>query len=69
LLNGTAANPAEKNSIPNISLRGFSVIDRIKAKLEAACPGIVSCADILAIVARDVVALVNAYKFICTQTN
>ncbi|XP_078175822.1 peroxidase 56-like [Carex rostrata] len=59
LLNGTAANPAEKNSIPNLSLRGFSAIDKVKAKLEAACPGIVSCADTVALVARDVVVLTN----------
>ncbi|KAJ3693631.1 hypothetical protein LUZ60_009111 [Juncus effusus] len=59
LLNGTTANPAEKDSIPNLSLRGFGSIDRVKTKLEAACPGIVSCADILAVVARDVVVLSN----------
>ncbi|KAF3325650.1 peroxidase 1-like protein [Carex littledalei] len=28
LLNGTAANPAEKDSIPNLSLRGYSAIDK-----------------------------------------
>ncbi|XP_038972459.1 peroxidase 27-like [Phoenix dactylifera] len=58
LLNGTDQNnPAEKDGRPNLSLRGYGVIDRIKAKLEKACPGIVSCADILALVARDGVLL------------
>ncbi|KAL5573278.1 hypothetical protein UlMin_022875 [Ulmus minor] len=59
LLNSTINNQAEKSSIPNLSLRGFDVIDAAKAAVENICPGVVSCADILTLVARDAVSMIN----------
>ncbi|XP_066314392.1 peroxidase 72-like [Miscanthus floridulus] len=54
LLDSSGSIVSEKRSNPNKdSARGFEVIDEIKAALEAACPGTVSCADILALAARD----------------
>ncbi|KAE8009625.1 hypothetical protein FH972_006053 [Carpinus fangiana] len=56
LLNSTANNIAEKDAIPNFSLSGYDVIDDIKAKVEKECEGVVSCADIVALAARDSVS-------------
>ncbi|CAB4282081.1 unnamed protein product [Prunus armeniaca] len=54
LLDDTSNFTGEKTALPNVgSLRGFEVIDTIKSQLESICPGVVSCADILAIAARD----------------
>ncbi|XP_028063361.1 LOW QUALITY PROTEIN: peroxidase 27 [Camellia sinensis] len=55
LLNSTNNNQAERDAIPNLSLRGFQVIDAVKAAIEKACPGVVSCADILALAARNAI--------------
>lgn len=60
LLDDTDALKGEKNALPNKnSLRGFEVIDTIKANLEKACPSTVSCADILTLAAREAVYLVR----------
>ncbi|KAF8401572.1 hypothetical protein HHK36_012516 [Tetracentron sinense] len=56
LLNSTANSTAEKDAIPNLSLAGFDVIDDVKTQLEKICPGVVSCADIVSLAARDSVS-------------
>lgn len=48
------SHPGSEQEAPQSNnLRGFEVIDDIKEDLERACPGIVSCADILAAAARE----------------
>ncbi|KAG8367952.1 hypothetical protein BUALT_Bualt16G0126100 [Buddleja alternifolia] len=56
--NGTIQS--EKDAAPNTnSTRGFDAVDNIKIVVENACPGVVSCADILALAAESSVSLVG----------
>ncbi|KAE9605634.1 hypothetical protein Lal_00024968 [Lupinus albus] len=60
LLDDTFTLKGEKTATTNIhSLKGFELIDKVKNIAESECPGIVSCADILTIAARDAVILVG----------
>ncbi|TYH95008.1 hypothetical protein ES332_A12G078100v1 [Gossypium tomentosum] len=42
------------------SVRGYEVIDKIKANVEKACPSTVSCTDILTLAAREAANIVGA---------
>ncbi|KAK6232299.1 hypothetical protein SCA6_002372 [Theobroma cacao] len=58
LLDNSANIQSEKDAAPNTnSTRGFNVVDNIKTALENSCPGIVSCADVLALAAESSVSL------------
>ncbi|KAG8074176.1 hypothetical protein GUJ93_ZPchr0006g43910 [Zizania palustris] len=58
LLDNSTSIVSEKFARPNNnSARGYPVVDAVKAALEEACPGLVSCADILAIAAKISVEL------------
>ncbi|KAJ3697665.1 hypothetical protein LUZ61_001370 [Rhynchospora tenuis] len=58
LLDNSYSIASEKDALPNNnSLRGFDVVDNIKSAVEDICPGVVSCADILALAAERSVYL------------
>ena len=59
LLNGTNGGEAERDAAPNLTLRGFAFLDRVKAVVEQECPGVVSCADVLAVAAEESVVAVS----------
>ncbi|XP_068641756.1 peroxidase RIP1-like [Aristolochia californica] len=65
LLDDTNEFVGEKTALPNInSVRGFEVVDEIKAALDSACYGsMVSCADILAVAARDSVVALGGVSY------
>eukprot|EP00253_Pinus_taeda_P022863 PITA_22863 len=64
LLTGSTSNPSEQQAPPNLLLRAraLQLINEIKIAAEASCRGAVTCADILALAARESVAkLMNIF--------
>ncbi|XP_016566867.2 lignin-forming anionic peroxidase-like [Capsicum annuum] len=60
LLDETPTIVSEKTALPNLgSVRGCGIIEDAKRKLYKTCPGVISCADILAVAARDASTLVG----------
>jgi len=59
LIDSSGTNTAEKDAQDNLSLGadGFDTVIRAKEAVEAVCPNLVSCADILALATRDVIVL------------
>ncbi|KAF8106450.1 hypothetical protein N665_0139s0044 [Sinapis alba] len=52
-----------RDAAPNLTVRGFSFIDKIKAVLEAHCPETVSCADIIALASRDAIVFTGGPRW------
>ncbi|CAO2041754.1 unnamed protein product [Urochloa humidicola] len=63
LITPTPRRSSERAAIPNHTLRGFPAVDAIKLALESSCPGTVSCADALALMARDAVSLLGGEHY------
>ncbi|KAG7552746.1 hem peroxidase [Arabidopsis thaliana x Arabidopsis arenosa] len=60
LINATSSNQqVEKLAPPNLTVRGFDFIDKVKSALESKCPGIVSCADIITLATRDSIVAIG----------
>lgn len=58
---------SEQKSQRSFGMRNFKYIDTIKEALERECPSTVSCADIVALSARDGIVLVRALAHIHPQ--
>ncbi|KAL1820670.1 hypothetical protein ACET3Z_015539 [Daucus carota] len=61
LISSTPFSKAERDADINLSLPGdaFDLVVRAKTALELSCPGIVSCADILAVATRNLVSMMG----------
>ena len=65
LIASSNTNKAERDADINLSLPGdgYEVFFRAKRALELQCPGVVSCADVMAIATRDLLNLVKHFYY------
>ncbi|KAF9619721.1 hypothetical protein IFM89_009063 [Coptis chinensis] len=63
LIDTSEQSPSEKTAAPNLTVRGYELIDEAKAALEAQCPSVVSCADIVTVATRDAVVLAGGPSY------
>ncbi|TVU18016.1 hypothetical protein EJB05_34081, partial [Eragrostis curvula] len=63
LLDQTEKDAWVEKSFMSSYLRAYGAVDEIKAAVEAVCPGVVSCADILALAARDSTTISGGFSF------
>jgi hypothetical protein len=71
LIQSTPGNQAERDASDNLSLafEGFETVRSAKAAVEDACPDTVSCADVLALAAREAIALVHIKPALALSSN
>lgn len=58
LLEDAPGIDSELNGLGNLGIQGLEIVDAIKAAVESECPGVVSCADVLALAAKQSVDVV-----------
>uniref|UniRef100_A0A803KV71 Peroxidase n=1 Tax=Chenopodium quinoa TaxID=63459 RepID=A0A803KV71_CHEQI len=59
-----AGSSSERTAGPNLSVRGYDLIDTLKGVAEAACPDVVSCSDIIAIATKEVLKLGGGLEYL-----
>ncbi|XP_021773672.1 peroxidase 57-like [Chenopodium quinoa] len=60
LIDGTST---EKTSDSNGGVRGYEFIEKLKTAIESECPGVVSCADIIAVATKVLIRLGGGLDF------
>ncbi|KAL3682034.1 hypothetical protein R1sor_000056 [Riccia sorocarpa] len=65
MLMSTPDNEAEKDAQENLSLSGdgFDAITQAKLAVEEICPGVVSCADLITLVTRELIILAGRPRY------